>query len=95
MCPRRRSSRGTHRGAARFPGGTALRRCGDYLSTDGLPHQTVVWYALDGDAELVLSTPSGSLKHRHLLRDPRLSVCVEDGFRYVTVSGRVRIEEEP
>ena len=54
------------------------------ISTDGLPHQTVVWYALDGDEELVLSTPRGSLKHRHLLRDPRLSVCVEEGFRYVT-----------
>jgi PPOX class probable F420-dependent enzyme len=64
------------------------------ISTDGLPHQTVMWYALDGD-ELILSTPRGSLKHRHLLRDPRLSVCVEDGFRYVSVSGRVRIEEEP
>lgn len=65
------------------------------ISTDGLPHQTVVWYALDADDELVISTPSGSLKHRHLLREPRLSLCVEDGFRYVTVSGRVRIEEEP
>jgi PPOX class probable F420-dependent enzyme len=65
------------------------------VSADGLPHQTVVWYVLDGDEELVLSTPRGSLKHRHLQRDPRLSVCVEEGFRYVTVSGRVRIEEEP
>ena len=65
------------------------------ISTDGLPHQTVMWYALNGGDELVLSTPSGSLKHRHLLRDPRLSLCVEDGFRYVSVSGRVRIEEEP
>ena len=65
------------------------------ISTDGLPHQTVVWYALDGNDELVVSTPRGSLKHRHLLRDPRLSLCVEEGFRYVTVSGRVRIEEEP
>ena len=65
------------------------------ISADGLPHQTVMWYALDGDEELVLSTPRGSLKHRHLLRDPRLSVCVEDGFRYVTVSGRVTLEEEP
>ena len=65
------------------------------ISTDGLPHQTVVWYALDGDDELVISTPRGSLKHRHLLRDPRLSVCVEEGFRFVTVSGSVRIEEEP
>ena len=54
----------------------------------GLPHQMVMWYALDSDDELILSTPRGSLKHRHLLRDSRLSVCVEDGFRYVSVSCR-------
>ena len=52
------------------------------ISADGLPHQTVVWYALDGNDELVLSTPRGSLKHRHLLRDPRLSLslCVCGGW---------------
>ena len=54
-----------------------------------------MWYAFGSDTELILSTPRGSIKHRHLLRDPRLSLCVEEGFRYVTVSGRVRIEEEP
>lgn len=65
------------------------------ISPDGLPHQTVVWYALDGDDGLVVSTPNGSLKHRHLMRDPRLSLCVEDGYRYVAVSGLVAIEDEP
>ncbi len=64
------------------------------IGPDGLPHQTVMWYLLEGD-DLLLSTPHGSLKHRHLQRDPRLSVCVEDGFRYVTVSGRVTLVEEP
>ena len=64
------------------------------ISRDGAPHQTVVWYALEGD-EAIVSTPRGSVKHEHLLRDPRLSLCVEDGFRYVTVSGRVTLEEEP
>ena len=64
------------------------------LGVDGLPHQTVMWYAVEG-AEVVLSTRRGSLKHRHLQRDPRLSVCVEDGFRYVTVTGRVTLVEEP
>ena len=64
------------------------------ISPDGTPHQTVIWYALAGE-EVVASTPSGSLKHKHLLRDPRLSICVEDGFRYLSLSGRVNIEEEP
>ena len=44
---------------------------------------------------MIVSTPNGSLKHKHLLRDPRLSLCVEDGLRYVTVSGRVTIDDEP
>lgn len=62
------------------------------VGQDHLPHQTVMWYLRDG-GELLLSTPEGSLKHRHLAADPRLSVCVEDAFRYVTVSGRVTVED--
>ncbi len=62
------------------------------IGGDGLPHQTVMWYVLDGD-DLVLSTPKGSLKHKHLLRDSRLSVCVEEGFRYVTLSGIAAVDE--
>jgi hypothetical protein len=53
-----------------------------------------MWYMLEGD-DLLLSTPQGSRKHRHLLRDARLSVCVEDGFRYLTLIGRATLEEEP
>lgn len=64
------------------------------ISGDGTPHQTVVWYAL-GEEGIIVSTPRGSLKHKHLSRDPRLSLCVEDGFRYVTVSGRVTMEDKP
>jgi len=62
------------------------------IGANGLPHQTVMWYALDGD-DLVLSTPSGSLKHKHLQRDARLSVCIEEGFRYVTLSGMATVDE--
>lgn len=61
------------------------------VGADGLPHQTVMWYECDGDS-LVLSTPSGSRKHRDLLRDRRMSVCVEDGFRYLTLSGTVTVD---
>jgi PPOX class probable F420-dependent enzyme len=64
------------------------------IGADGMPHQTVIWYELRGD-EIVMSTPQESLKHRHLQRDPRMSLCVEDGFRYVTVHGRATLVEEP
>lgn len=64
------------------------------VRADGLPHQTVMWYALQDDGSLLLNTPFGSLKHRHLQRDPRLSVCVEDGYRYITLSGTVTMNED-
>lgn len=64
------------------------------IASDGMPHQTVMWYQLDGD-RLLLSTPRDSLKHRHLKRDKRLSVCVEKGYSYVTLNGTVTLDEEP
>ncbi|HKZ86863.1 MAG TPA: PPOX class F420-dependent oxidoreductase [Anaerolineae bacterium] len=64
------------------------------IAPDGLPHQTVMWYMLDGD-ELLLSTPRGSVKHKHLRRDPRLSVCVEQGYTYITLTGTVTLDENP
>ena len=64
------------------------------LRSDGLPHQTVMWYELENEDTILLNTPSGSLKHRQLSRDPRLSVCVEDGYRYVTARGTVMIDED-
>ena len=59
-----------------------------------MPHQTVMWYMLDGE-QLLLSTPHDSLKHKHLKRDPRLSVCVEKGYTYVTIVGTVTLDETP
>lgn len=64
------------------------------IASDGMPHQTVMWYMLDGD-QLLLSTPFNSLKHKHLKRDNRISVCVEKGYAYVTVTGKVTLNEEP
>ena len=64
------------------------------ITADGMPHQTVMWYMLDGD-QLLLSTPFDSLKHKHLKRDNRISVCVEKGYAYVTLTGKVTLNEEP
>jgi len=64
------------------------------LDADGLPHQTVVWYMRDGD-DLIINVPESSLKYKHLQRQPYLSVCIEDGFRYATVSGSVELIPDP
>lgn len=64
------------------------------LAPDGLPHQTVVWYMLDG-ADVVFSIPENSVKHKHLLRDARVSLCIEEAFRYVTLAGRAELSADP
>lgn len=55
----------------------------------GAPRQTVMWYLLDGD-EILFNTALGRRKPEHLAREPRVSLLVEDGYRYVCVSGSVR-----
>ena len=64
------------------------------IAPDGTPHQTVMWYMLDGD-HLLLSTPRNSLKHKHLKRDPRISICVEKAYTYMTLTGTVTLDENP
>lgn len=55
----------------------------------GWPRQTVMWFLLDGD-EILFNTARGRRKPEHLGRDPRVSLMVEDGYRYLCVYGKVR-----
>lgn len=64
------------------------------INPDGMPHQTVVWYDVRGD-EIVFNTARGRVKDRNMRRDQRISLCIEDEYRYVTLQGRVRIEDDP
>lgn len=61
------------------------------IGRDGLPHQTVLWYELQGDT-IVLNTARGRVKDYNLRRDPRASFCIEDGYRYVTITGTCRLQ---
>lgn len=56
------------------------------INPDGMPQQSVVWYELQHD-EILFNTRRGRKKDRNLVRESRCSLCVEDGYRYVTVSG--------
>jgi PPOX class probable F420-dependent enzyme len=59
-----------------------------------MPQQTPVWYELRDDV-IYLNTRAGRLKERNLRRDPRASLCIVDGERYVTVRGRVELRPGP
>ena len=63
------------------------------INSDGSPQQTVMWYELRGDT-VMMNTARGRKKDRNLLRDGRASLCVEDGYRYVTFDGTIALYEE-
>lgn len=61
------------------------------LDADGGIQQTVVWFIREGD-QLLFSTGAHSVKARNLRRSPAISLTVEDGARYLTVSGSATLE---
>src|SRR5690349_22629793 len=61
------------------------------VNPDGSPQTSVVWVGRDG-ADLLFSTVAGRVKHRNMVRDPRVSVTVIDSAdpeNYVELRGRV------
>lgn len=61
------------------------------LNSDGSIQQTVVWYMLDGD-EIRFSVSAGSTKARNLRQRPTITVTIEDGPRYLSLSGEAVVE---
>lgn len=65
-----------------------------YIATvmrDGAPQLSPVWGEMRGGHVLV-NTAEGRVKHRNVLRDPRVAVCVADAdnpLDMVTMRGRV------
>jgi PPOX class probable F420-dependent enzyme len=61
---------------------------------DGRPHVTPVWFVLDGDD--VIFTGATSLKGRCLVRDPHVSLCVDDDtppFAFVVIAGIAEVSD--
>lgn len=52
----------------------------------------MIWYELHGD-RVLFNTRIGREKDRNIARDQRVSLCIEDGYRAVTIDGRVLDEE--
>jgi PPOX class probable F420-dependent enzyme len=64
------------------------------INRDGSPQQTVVWYELQGD-RIMMNTRVGRIKEKNLARDPRISFCIEDEYRALTLRGRVEMDYDP
>jgi PPOX class probable F420-dependent enzyme len=59
------------------------------VNADGSPQTSVIWVGRDG-ADLLFSTVEGRVKHRNMIRDPRVSVTVIDSAdpeNYVELRG--------
>ena len=63
------------------------------IEADGTPQLTVMWYLRRGDT-IVFNTEAGRRKERNLRRDQRVALCVEDGYRYVSLNGTVQIVDD-
>jgi PPOX class probable F420-dependent enzyme len=61
------------------------------INPDGMPQQSTMWYELQGD-HIMMNTRVGRQKERNLKRDPRLSICIEDEYDYVTLTGRAELD---
>lgn len=65
---------------------------------DGSPLVVPVWFVVDDDGSLVFNTGANTAKGRAILRDPRVSLCVDretPPFDFVRVDGVAEVSEDP
>ena len=68
------------------------------INADGTPQLSTVWFGFNDErTKLVFVIEKDSLKTRNLRRDPRFSVSVPHGGRYVVVKGQAEfdLEQDP
>jgi len=66
------------------------------IGKDGMPSQSVMWFNLDPERDdvVLLNTLAGRVKDRQLRRDPRMSLCFEEGTNYVTIEGHAELSDD-
>lgn len=64
------------------------------VNADGSLHLTTMWYLFAGDGTLIMTTLTRNQKVKNLRRDPRITFCVGDKTRSVSLSGHVTISED-
>src|SRR5215470_20308243 len=59
------------------------------INADGTPHPMPMWYGVEPDGCIVMTTFTKSQKILNLGRDPRVTLLVEDGTVYAELRGAV------
>lgn len=59
------------------------------IGPDGVPHPMPMWFGVEADGAIVMTTFRKSQKIKNLSRDPRVSLLVEDGNVYAELRGAV------
>ena len=59
------------------------------IGREGVPHPMPMFYAVEDDGAIVMTTYTKSQKIQNLKRDPRVSLLVEDGTTYSQLRGVV------
>lgn len=66
------------------------------LRADGRPHAVPIWFVVDGD-DVVVTTREATVKGRNMIRDPRVSVVVDDEAppcAFVSIDGRAEVSRD-
>ena len=67
------------------------------VKRDGAAMVVPIWFVVDEDGCLIFNTGAATTKGRAILRDPRVSVCVDDDgppYSYVRVDGLAEVSED-
>ena len=65
------------------------------IRANGTPQLTPVWFVWDGE-QFLISITTERAKYKNLVRDARMSLCIDDvaGFGYVVAEGTAEIREK-
>ena len=63
------------------------------VGADGRPHVVPIWFVLDGET-VVFTTGDSSMKAKHIRRDPRVALCVDEEappYAFVLLEGTAEL----
>jgi PPOX class probable F420-dependent enzyme len=64
------------------------------INKNGSSLLTPMWYVFDDDGTIIMNSQVRLQKVKNIRRDPRITVCVEDGTGYVSINGTVELIED-
>jgi PPOX class probable F420-dependent enzyme len=65
------------------------------INQDGTPQLSTMWYLLEEDGTITMNTKVGRAKERNMRRDSRISICIEDGYNFLTINGTAETIDDP